>query len=62
MDAGWAAVVRVPRRGGFVEAAMERGVVVQPGEFYGLAEGRIVLSLLTPVEVWAKGVELLPVE
>jgi len=61
MDAGWAAVVRVPRHGGFVEEAMERGVLVQPGEFYGLPEGRVVLSLLTPVEIWARGLERLPV-
>jgi alanine-synthesizing transaminase len=60
MDAGWAAVVRVPRSGGFVEEAMERGVLVQPGEFYGLPEGRVVLSLLTPLDIWARGVERLP--
>jgi len=35
--------------------------VVQPGSFYGLPEGRVVVSLLTPVAVWERGLELLPV-
>ena len=64
MQAGWAAVLRVPRHVAgktFVEAALENGVVVQPGEFYGLPEGRVVVSLLTPTDVWARGVERLPV-
>jgi alanine-synthesizing transaminase len=64
MQGGWAAVVRVPRHVGalgFAEAALERGVIVQPGEFYGLAAGRVVLSLLTPVEVWRQGIARLPV-
>ncbi len=55
MDAGWTAVVRVPRVGSFAERALEVGVVVQPGEFYGLAEGRVVVSLLTVPEVWVEG-------
>ncbi|MES2390071.1 MAG: pyridoxal phosphate-dependent aminotransferase [Acidobacteriota bacterium] len=65
MQGGWAAVVRVPRdvdQVPFVEAALGRGVVVQPGEFYGLPAGRIVLSLLTSAEVWARGLERLPVD
>jgi len=58
MQGGWTAVVRVPRAGDFVAAVLEAGVIVQPGEFYGLAEGRVVVSLLTPVEVWRRGLEL----
>ena len=61
---GWTAVLRVPRHVGdvpFAEAALERGVLVQPGEFYGLPEGRAVLSLLTPPDVWQRGLVLLPV-
>ena len=64
VEAGWTAVLRVPRTVGgvpFVDAALERGVLVQPGEFYGLPPGRVVVSLLTPPEVWARGLELLPV-
>jgi alanine-synthesizing transaminase len=56
VQGGWAVVLRVPR-GRFVEEALERGVIMQPGEFYGLPEGRIVLSLLTPVEEWVRGLE-----
>jgi alanine-synthesizing transaminase len=65
LEGGWTAVVRVPRTVDgrpFVEAALERGVLVQPGEFYGLPEGRIVLSLLTPLAVWERGLGLLPLE
>ena len=65
IEAGWTAVLRVPRTGGgvpFVEAALGRGVLVQPGEFYGLPPGRVVVSLLTRPEVWARGLELLPVD
>jgi alanine-synthesizing transaminase len=58
MDGGWAVVLRVPR-GWFVEEALERGVIVQPGEFYGLPEGRVVLSLLTPVAEWKRGLEMM---
>jgi alanine-synthesizing transaminase len=61
MQGGWTAVVRVPREIDGVEFAMamlESGVMVQPGEFYGLAAGRVVVSLLTKVEVWERGVEL----
>ena len=64
MQGGWTAVLRVPRtvKGRpFAEAALERGVVVQPGEFYGLPEGRVVLSLLTPTSVWERGLGLLPI-
>jgi len=65
MQGGWAGVLRVPRHVAgktFVEAALERGVVVQPGEFYGLPEGRVVVSLLTPTDVWSRGVDRLPVD
>ncbi len=62
---GWTVVLRVPA---FVEgqefplAATGAGAAVQPGSFYGLADGRCVLSLLTPPELWARGLELLPVD
>jgi alanine-synthesizing transaminase len=65
MQAGWTAVLRVPRTIGdrsFVEAALDRGVLTQPGEFYGLPAGRIVLSLLTQPDIWKRGLSLLPLD
>ena len=62
MQGGWTAVLRVSRTGDFATAALDRGVLVQPGEFYGLPAGRAVLSLLTPPDVWARGLALLPIE
>ncbi len=62
MDGGWIAVLRVPRyvQGvAFAAKALEQGVVVQPGEFYGLSAGHIVLSLLTPPEIWQAGIATL---
>ncbi len=61
-EAGWTCVLRVPRNVHgmpFAEAALEAGVMVQPGNFYGLPEGRVVLSLLTPSEVWSAGLQRL---
>ena len=63
LQAGWTAVLRVPRTVGgreFAHAALDRGVLVQPGDFYGLGEARAVVSLLTPPEIWAAGLKLLP--
>ena len=65
VEGGWTAVLRVPSTidgQEFGLAAMERGVVVQPGGFYGLPPGRCVLSLLTPPETWVRGLALLPVD
>ncbi len=62
-EGGWAAVLRVPRAVDgleFSEAALERGVVVQPGSLYGLPEGRVVLSLLTEPELWEEGLGRMP--
>jgi alanine-synthesizing transaminase len=64
MQGGWTAVLRVPRDVGgrnFVDAALDGGVIVQPGEFYGLPAGRVVLSLLTPQATWEQGLARLPV-
>lgn len=65
MEAGWTAILRVPRVVDgvpFAEAALNRGVLVQPGEFYGMNESRVVVSLLTPEEQFQQGLERLPVE
>lgn len=64
LQGGWTVVLRVPSTVDgkeFAFAAMNRGVLVQPGRFYGLPAGRCVLSLLTTPEVWARGLELLPI-
>lgn len=65
LEGGWTAVLRVPREvegQPFAEAALDRGVLVQPGEFYGLSEGRTVVSLLCIPEVWDRGLKLLPID
>jgi alanine-synthesizing transaminase len=65
LQGGWTVILRVPRTVGgreFVAATLDRGVLVQPGEFYGLGEARVVLSLLTPPEIWAAGLSLLPTD
>lgn len=62
MDGGWTAVLRVPRTVGgveFADAALRSGVVVQPGEFYGLPQGRVVVSLLTPEAAMRDGMRVL---
>jgi DNA-binding transcriptional MocR family regulator len=65
LQAGWTVVVRVPRTVNgreFATAALADGVLVQPGSFYGLPEGRAVLSLLTPPPTWATGLSSLPID
>lgn len=56
VEAGWSAVLRL--RGAAAENLLEVGVIVHPGTFYGMADERfIVLSLLTPVAIFAAGIE-----
>jgi aspartate/methionine/tyrosine aminotransferase len=65
LEGGWTAVLRVPREidgQPFAEAALDRGVLVQPGEFYGLPQGRAVVSLLSVPDVWDRGLALLPID
>ena len=65
LEGGWTAVLRVPREvegEPFAEAALDRGVLVQPGEFYGLPDGRAVVSLLSLPDVWDRGLKLLPID
>ncbi len=52
-DAGWSAILRLPQRPGSAPALdlLGRGVLVHPGEFYGIPEqGRVVISLIVPTE------------
>ncbi len=61
---GWTVVLRVPAVANgeeFALAAVRAGVAVQPGNFYALGAGRCVLSLLTPPEIWERGLALLPI-
>ena len=61
-DAGWCCVLRVPRTANgmpFEQALLRRGVLVQPGDFYGMPAGRVVLSLLTPPADWDAGLGIL---
>ncbi|HEV2576756.1 MAG TPA: pyridoxal phosphate-dependent aminotransferase [Acidobacteriaceae bacterium] len=65
LEGGWTTVLRVARQvdgQDFAHAALNRGVLVQPGEFYGLPAGRAVLSLLCPTETWHHGLALLPID
>lgn len=65
IQGGWTIAIRVPRTvdgAEFVQVALDRGVLVQPGDFYGMGEGRAILSLLTPPEIWASGLALLPID
>jgi aspartate/methionine/tyrosine aminotransferase len=53
VDAGWSAVLRLPGCVGEAECAerlaRERGVIVHPGSFYGMADAdRVVVSLIGP--------------
>ncbi len=59
-DAGWSAVLRLPQREGEVwRELLEVGVVVHPGEFYGMAErGRAVVSLIVPEGEFREGMRV----
>jgi aspartate/methionine/tyrosine aminotransferase len=61
VEAGWSAILRLPQVVGTDDPAeillREVGVVVHPGSFYGIAEyGRVVVSLLGPMEEFAEGI------
>ncbi len=65
LQGGWTVVLRVPRTvqgRDFADAALGAGVLVQPGHFYGLDEGRIVMSLLTHPQIWLTGLRHLPID
>ncbi len=64
VEGGWTVVLRVPSTvegEEFALAAMKRGVLVQPGDFYGLPAGRCVLSLLSSPEASQRGLARLPI-
>lgn len=57
-DAGWSAMVRLPKVGIGAENLLERaGVVVHPGSFYGISgDETIVVSLIGPLKEFARGI------
>jgi alanine-synthesizing transaminase len=62
VEAGWSAILRLPQMGGEGDVSerllREAGVVVHPGAFYGIPEtGRVVVSLLGPVDEFRKGLD-----
>jgi len=60
VEGGWSAVLRVPRLisdEDFALALLDRGVLVQPGYFFDLPEGYLVVSLLPMEETFAEGVK-----
>ena len=59
VEAGWSAILRLPRNGDIAGKLLQQcGVIVHPGAFYGIAEaGRIVVSLIGPVEDFAAGIK-----
>jgi aspartate/methionine/tyrosine aminotransferase len=61
-EAGWSAVLGLPDCVGEVDCAerlvRERGVVLHPGGFYGMAEaGRVVVSLIGTAADWDEGIQ-----
>jgi aspartate/methionine/tyrosine aminotransferase len=62
VDAGWSAVLGLPGCVGETECAerlvRERGVIVHPGSFYGMAEAsRVVVSLIGPAEEFTASIQ-----
>jgi alanine-synthesizing transaminase len=64
VEGGWYAVLRIPATAPDEDVAIDlldrHSVVVHPGHFYDFpGEGYLVVSLITPVEVFAEGVKKL---
>jgi len=64
IQAGWYAILRVPAHGSDEDLCLallnERGVLVQPGYFYDFhKDGFLVLSLITPRDVFREGLSRL---
>ncbi len=62
IEGGWYAILRVPATGSDEDLAIallqRTGVLAQPGHFYDCpAEGHLVLSLITPLEIFGTGIE-----
>jgi alanine-synthesizing transaminase len=59
VEAGWSAILRLPRGGDVAgELLREVGLVVHPGSFYGIAErGRVVVSLIGAAGEFSLGMQ-----
>jgi len=63
-EAGWYAVLRVPAHGSdedlVIDLLQKQNVVVHPGHFYDFPkDGFLVLSLITPTEIFQQGISRL---
>ncbi len=61
VEAGWSVVLRLPAEVGSAENLLEeRGVILHPASFYGIAgPGRFVASLIVSADEFARGCNLL---
>jgi alanine-synthesizing transaminase len=64
LEGGWYAILKVPTTGGSDDLAVEllntHGVYVHPDHFYDFpAEGYLVVSLITPEQLFAAGMQAL---
>jgi len=62
VEGGWNAVIRVPATGTDEDLALEllaaKGVYVHPGHFYDFpSEGFVVVSLISPISEFARGIK-----
>jgi alanine-synthesizing transaminase len=67
LQAGWSLVLKVSSAEDDLSLAArlvrEAGVIVHPGSFYGMASaGRLVISLLPEIEIFAEGIRRLAEE
>jgi aspartate/methionine/tyrosine aminotransferase len=57
LDAGWSAVIRLPKVGIGVKELLSEDVIVHPGSFYGMPEKeRVVVSLLVQSSEFSTGI------
>jgi alanine-synthesizing transaminase len=60
IEAGWYAIVRGQEEGAEIRLLRDHDVLVQPGYFYDFeSSGHVVVSLLTPTDVFREGIERL---
>jgi len=62
LDAGWSAVIRLPRIGIGAEDLLQHNVIVHPGSFYGMPEReRVIVSLIVPPDQFSAGMRKIKV-
>jgi len=56
-EAGWSALIRLPKIGVGADRLLDEGVIVHPGSFYGMSEPeRIVVSLIVREDEFSTGI------